>query len=158
MNWRDKLQALGVTPLEGDQFSPLSEDDLEQLENTIGNAFPDDYRAFLRQFGACDFEEFAVIPTEGGSVAPGSFFGNDLTDAINNFGERLPSLVVPINDDGASNLICISLRPDSFGAIFFQSHSVGWDDSLGDMDAAKFATLIRVAPDFGSFICELEPE
>ncbi|EAQ78902.1 SMI1/KNR4 family protein [Blastopirellula marina] len=155
MNWVDKLQELGVTPLEGDQFSPLSEDELERLENSVGVAFPDDYRTFLRQFGACDLEEYAVILTEDGSIAPGSFFGDDLAGALNDFSERLPRLVIPINDDGAGNLICISLRPDCFGAICFQSHSVGWDDSLGDEDAAKSATLIRVAPDFGSFICKL---
>ena len=158
MDWVEKLRQLGVTPLGEDQFSPLSEDDLEQLEDRIGHDFPDDYRAFLREFGACDFEEYAVLPTEGGGIFPGTFFGKDLGNAIKEFGERLPRLIVPINDDGAGNLICLSLRSDSLGAVYFQSHSVGWDDTLDDVDAAKFATLVRVAPDFGTFICELEPE
>jgi len=158
MTWIDKLHELGVTPLEGIAFSPISDGELKQFEATIGNALPDDYRDFLGRFGDCDLEEYGVFPTEGGGVAPGTFFGRHLPNAISDFGERLPRLVVPINDDGAGNLICISMRPDSYGAIYFQSHSAGWDTAAEDLDAAKQETLVRLASSFGEFICGLVVE
>ena len=158
MIWIDQLRAMGVTPVIGNEFLPIANDDLERLERTIGHMFPSEYREFLLQFGACDLEEYAVFPTEGGGIAPGAFFGRDLPSAIGDFEERLPRLVVPINDDGAGNLICLSLRPDSFGAIYFQSHSNGWNEMADESDAAKFATLFRITDSFAEFIGGLVAE
>lgn len=158
MNWIEKLRELKLTPENGVQFLPMNEAEISQLENTIGNRFPEPYRFFLSVYGASDFEEYGIFPTDGGGVAPGRFFGRDLPRAINDFQERLPRLVIPINDDGAGNLICVSLREDSYGSIYYQSHSVGWNESNGDADGAKLATLVHLASDFTSFIMELEVE
>lgn len=152
-----KLQELGLTPLDSDEFSPLSENDVEQIEELVGGRLPDDYRWFLLNYGASDFDQYAVFPTAGGGIAPGTFFGQDITAVLTECSDRMPQQVVPINDDGAGNLLCISLRPDSFGAILYQSHSVGWSDA-SDEDMAKLSTLVPVAADFVSFIDGLEAE
>lgn len=69
--------------------------------------------------------------------------------------ESLPKLMVPINEDGGGNLICLSLRKEDFGAIYFKHHSIGWDNTLTDIDAAKLATCFRLSDSFTRFICGL---
>lgn len=155
MPWKSRLDELGITPLGGDTFSPLSEADLEMIEERVGQKLPDDFREFLSQFGECDLEEYAVFPTDGGGVAPGTFFGKTILSAIDDFAERLPVSVIPINDDGAGNLICISLQSDSYGKVYFQSHSVAYDQTDDDVDAAKFATLVELSDSFSEFISAL---
>jgi hypothetical protein len=158
MNWISKLEELGLVTLEGDRFAPLSEMEVQKLESIFGGKFPEDYRLFLLSYGASDFEESAVFRHQDGGVYLGTFFGQDLKKAMADFyGDRLPKLIIPINDDGASNLICISLRPEDFGAIYFQHHSIGWEgEDPSDEDAARSTTLFRLADSFTSFICDLE--
>lgn len=108
MPWKSRLHELGIAPLSGDTFSPLSEADLAKIEKRVGRKLPDDYREFLSQFGDCDLDEYAVFPTDGGGVAPGTFFGNAIPSAMDDFAERLPMKVIPINDDGAGNLLSLT--------------------------------------------------
>lgn len=64
-------------------------------------------------------------------------------------------MIIPINEDAANNLICLSLRKDDFGAIYFQNHSIGWDES-GDIENSKLKSCFRFADSFSSFIYGLE--
>ena len=41
------------------------------------------------------------------------------------------------------------------GAIYFQNHSIGWDES-GEIENPKLASCFRFADNFSSFICGLE--
>jgi len=75
MAWKSRLHELGISPLGGETFSPLSETDLEMIEERVGRKLPDEFREFLSQFGECDFEEYAVFPTGGGGSLRGRFSG-----------------------------------------------------------------------------------
>jgi len=158
MRWQEKLLELKLTPLNGVSFEPLTEPDLRRIELHLSATLPCDYRLFLSLFGSADFDEYCLFPTLGGGVAPGRFFGHDLEDAIVDWADRLSRQVIPINDDGASNVICLSLRDQSYGDLFFQHHSVGADQSQADRDRGKFETMTILAFDFASFICGLEIE
>jgi hypothetical protein len=47
------------------------------------------------------------------------------------------------------------MHPETYGRIYFQSHSVGFEPGTGDDDRAKWATMVEIAPDFVSFILGL---
>lgn len=158
MKLTDKLIDLGITPANGDQFEPLSETAVDQFERHLGKSLPDDYRFFLLTYGESDFEVYAVFQTSGGGVAPGTFFGQNVEDVCVAYDERLPKGVVPINDDGMGNLTCISVREDTYGIVYYQSHTVGTGSGESDIDMAKFGTLVKLAPDFTSFIQGLKPQ
>lgn len=63
MEWTKKLKEFGLMPAEGDRFAPLSEMDVQKLENMFGAKFPKDYRLFLLRYGVSDFEEDVLFPT-----------------------------------------------------------------------------------------------
>lgn len=158
MNWLEKIEVLGITPIEGEAFAPLEEPELLNLEQKLEAKLPREYRHFLKTYGASDFEEFAQIPTSGGGIYPGFFYGKNLLKAIGEYKDRLPDLIIPINNDGGDNLICISLRTKDFGFIYFQNHSIGWDASGSDIEKAKETTLSPISKDFPGFIIALEKE
>ena len=64
-------------------------------------------------------------------------------------------MIILINEDAANNLICLSLRKDGFGAIYFQNHSIGWDE-YDDIENSKLESCFRFADSFSSFIYGLE--
>jgi SMI1-KNR4 cell-wall len=123
MNWKEKLQKLGITPLNTVDFAPLNMAEIERIETHLGVKLPDDFRLFLSTYGEADFEEFIYFPTNGGPVYPGNFYGENLLKTIQENEERLPSLVIAFNNDGGDNLFCISVRKHDFGHIYFQNHS-----------------------------------
>lgn len=158
MDWITKLVELKITPRGSVEFAPLTSEEVAAIERTLKSPLPTPYRDFLMKYGASDFEEYAVFATEGGGVAPGRFFGRELSREIVGFAERLPPLFVPINDDGAGNLFCISLRTSEFGAVYYQSHSGGVDSSAeleGPSDPSRMTSLIWLARDFPTFIEQL---
>ncbi len=60
-----------------------------------------------------------------------------------------------MNDDGAGNLILISVSPKDYGKIYFQHHSFG----IGlaeNTDSNRRDTLALLANDFASFIFGLQ--
>ncbi|BAY85056.1 hypothetical protein NIES267_45540 [Calothrix parasitica NIES-267] len=154
MDLTEKLEKLGINSCREEKFSPLSEKEIKRIEIKLGTVFPEDYRQFLATYGESDFEEYAECSTDNGGISPGTFFGKNIEHAISEHKERLPVLMIPINEDAANNLICLSLRKDDFGAIYFQSHSIGWDES-GDIENSKLESCFRFADSFSNFICRL---
>ena len=158
MTWRNRLVELEITPSNLSGFEPLSPKGVKAVESAVRAKLPESYRDFLLEFGESDFEVYAVFPTQGGGVAPGTFFGRNLTAALEQFSERMPDRVLPINDDGAQNLICISLRPENYGTVLFQSHAAGWDDSTGDINAAELGSFAELCSSFEDFVLGLIPD
>ena len=155
MNLTEKLEKLGINPCGEKEFSPLSEREIKRIEIELKTVLPEDYRQFLATYGESDFEEYAGYSTDNGGIYPGTFFGKNIEKAISEYRERLPALIIPINEDAANNLICLSLRKDDFGAIYFQNHSIGWDE-YDDIENSKLESCFRFADSFSSFIYGLE--
>jgi len=159
MGQEERLHELGITPVGSASFEPLDATELSAIESALGARLPPDYRWFLSTFGESDLEAMPEFPLPGGGgVLPGIFFGRRIVDEARTFEERLPHRVVPINDDGGGNLVCLSLRPDSYGAVYFHHHGVGPDEEAADPDQARMDTLVRLAPGFAEFVAELRTE
>lgn len=154
MNLDEKLNNLGISACGEREFNPLSKIEISNIELRLGTVFPEDYQKFLASYGESDFEECAYYSTNGGGIFPGTFFGKNIERAILEYRERLPELIIPINEDAANNLICISLIKNDFGAIYFHNHSIWYDDS-GDINS-KLRSYFRFADSFSNFIFGLE--
>jgi hypothetical protein len=161
MDWIERLKMLELAPMEGPDFSPLTEEEIRDIERAVGARLPVEYRLFLSRFGPSIFEKDVVFPTSWGGCSPGGFLGREIKELITDYGDRYPARVIPINDDGGDNMIVISLRDDSYGAIYFQNHCEGIGEPPEDpkeVDAALCTTLFALAPDFASYICGLDLE
>lgn len=152
-----KLSELELAPIGGDQFTPSTDAELRALESAIGMVLPSDYREFSSTYGACDFDVDCRFPTHAGGVFPGYFLSaNEILKSLEFVGDVLPSYVIPINDDGGGNYICISVGYDSQGHVYFRNHGIGWDHDAEDSDKAKMDTLFQLSTSFTDFILSLQ--
>lgn len=145
--------------MDGSQFAPASDSDLRSLESAIGRDLPRDYRNFLSTYGASAFDVDCKVPTDGGGVYPGFFLSVDeIVESLKYVDEYLPQNMIPINDDGGGNSICISCRDDSYGRVYFRAHTVGWDHEADDEDAARMRAMHELATTFTDFIVALQAD
>ena len=148
-----------IAPLDGSQFVTASESEINLIESAIEQALPPDYRSFLSTYGACAFEVECKIPTDGGGTYPGYFLSaNEVVQSLEYIDDYLPRQVIPINDDGGGNSICISARDDAYGNVYFRAHTIGWDDETDDEDGAKLDAMFKLASSFAEFILALQPD
>ena len=156
MDWQERLRNFGLLPVGSASFEPLDDGDVSRIESAFGATLPEAYRAFLTTYGESVINADLIFPTAGGGILPGVFFGRRIVEEARSMDERLPPRVVPINDDGGGNLICISLRDDTYGAVMFQNHNVGPDPDHPDADQALMDTFYVMAPSFREFVLGLE--
>lgn len=154
-----KVVELQIVPLDGPQFVPNNESEIRSLESAIGQDLPHDYRTFLSTYGECAFDVLCKIPTDGGGIYPGYFLSvNEIVESLKYVDEYLPQKVIPINDDGGGNSICISTRDDSYGKVYFRAHTIGFDYEADDEDAAKMDAMFPLSGNFTDFILALQPD
>jgi hypothetical protein len=168
-----KLTQLGITPVNADDFVPVPERELEQLEETIGGRLPDDYRSFLQRYGKSLFKEGVSCPSSPGlgPIPFAFFYGADASrDGVltsYNFSEGdLPRGIVPIGEDGLGNLYCLESTGPTQGTIYYRDHSVGWEGEAEEYrrrgqaipDSVKYVCLEKVAPSFTAFVLSLQPD
>lgn len=125
--------------------------DLDALEKRLGTSLPQQYRDFLlmQNGGLPDLPEFKV-PNWGESIA-NAFYGVGIggvydLDAVLNRLDDVISIdrVIPIGDDPGGNQICLGIRDEYIGKIFFWIHD--------EMDEYEVRPLIEVAPSFEAFV------
>lgn len=115
--------------------SNYTEDDIIRLENEYNIEFPEIYKLFVLRYGNLTFEkDVHYRPIEqshwtdiDGLNSFGSFWGleegeDNLEGSIEQYTERIPDSIVPIADDGLGNLICIGVKGDYLGKIYFWDH------------------------------------
>ena len=146
-----------VTILNPNPYGPLSEERLEAFERRIGTTLPPDYRAFLLRYN-------------GGQPQPGGFWikeGVEGSDVCRFYGlhdgptwymieaylER-PQLGIPpgllvIGDDGTGNRICLSVREDERGAVYFYDHE------LHPRNPETYEGITKLADSFTEFLAGL---
>jgi hypothetical protein len=188
-------------------FSPLRVGKLSEERTALWETLPSDYRKFLRLSNGGWAEEFRYnfptgVPWEQGGKriesiedSPREFFGfkqgrsakghpRDLLDAVIEHAaeEFLPELLIPVAVCGSSSLVCLSLREDSYGSIWYwdwywrypwrgdffskrieeaRRASAHLVNAQGDSespehaelaDALNFATVVRLADSFTAWV------
>jgi hypothetical protein len=134
---------------------------LAAFEKAIGARLPEEFQAF-------------VLSTNGGTPSPDTYVVNDgeeewesnvffyglqtgsqsLYSLPTNYEEyvgRIPSGLIPIGNDYGGNLICISIRKEDYGQIFFSHHDYfTYDDEEPTDDGTHY-----LAPSFSTFFNNL---
>ncbi|MEK4059759.1 MULTISPECIES: SMI1/KNR4 family protein [Paenibacillus] len=112
-----------------------SEEELIRLEEKYEIDFLEIYKIFVFKYGNSTFEnDVRYRPLKqshwtgkDGLNAFGSFFGfeegaDNLEENIKRYYDRIPNSIVPIADDGVGNLICIGIKGNHIGKIYFWDH------------------------------------
>jgi hypothetical protein len=159
----------GITPI-GKAFVPVVEEELHAIETALGVRLPGEYREFVQRYGVSAFGELVQFKSIEGAVEPLShFFGsksagsNSLMWNIGKYQGRMPDTIIPIADDGGGNQICLGIKGNERGKVYYWDHDNEWDeeDYLEDHGkpmppAVKFQNVHLVAESFEDFIQRLE--
>lgn len=162
---RAKLREVRIQPT--NLALPMADAYIDEIEKTIATRLPDDYRWFVREYGACWTEKSYAYPIDpacpwGGTEALASFdlfYGreaesDDLLKMCHWFCvDRIPSEFIPIARDSGDNLLCLGVREPYRGEVYFwilheETHPPTMDNMW--FVASSFADLIAsLIPDPG---------
>jgi SMI1 / KNR4 family (SUKH-1) len=102
---------------------------LAAFEKKLGERLPDDYRSFVAELGgaAPDGTLSFSVPGPGwkwGSFEVAAFYGlgagkgsHDLAEALEAFGDRVPSEMIPIATSRGGNQVCLAIRGTRRGEV-----------------------------------------
>lgn len=129
-----KLKELNIVSEIG-KFKKHSENEIIKIENKYGFEFPQDYREFLLKFGNSSFEsnsyfhsiERTPYATEDNLDSINVFYGldnddNDLAEQVEIYLDRIPKAIIPIAEAEGGNIICIGVKDEINGKIFYWDH------------------------------------
>lgn len=171
----------GIVP-----HDPMTEEELVAIETDLGQPLPEDYRGFVRTYGGASFGELVQfqlledepvhpvksllgvpIPRyENGPLSHfyGSKTGNQsLAESIEALKGRMPDTMIPIADDGAGNQICLGIKGQERGKVYYWDHHNDPDEQeyLEDYGTpmppeVKFQNVYLIAESFEDFLRRLE--
>jgi hypothetical protein len=156
-----KLTELGIAPLGGDAFVPLSAAEVASIEKAIGADLPRDYKQFLTRFGRSMFNAEVNCTPFAKPLYFGWFFGYaELLEAFDNLRDLLPETVIAIGDDGGGNAFCLGVRPPDTGKVYFHNHGYGWHADAERLAARgepipgdiRYQTVHPIAVSFAEFV------
>jgi hypothetical protein len=159
-----KMTHLGIEPMNGEAFKPLSADDIARLQNKLGATLPEAYAQFLMRFGPSMFAREINCTPHAEPLYFGWFYGPDeLVEAVENLREVLPESIIPFADDGGGNTFCLGLQSQDLGKVYFHNHGIGWQADAetcarrGEPVPARirYQTVHEVAPSFEQFVLNM---
>jgi len=139
----------GVKPIDGDDFTPMSEAELAAIETDLSGRLPESYRQFLTNFGASAPTEIVMFnpvnrlpPTvsTSGKGHVSIFYGtkSEIDDAyglgrrMKYFAGRIPPNLIPIGDNGMGNQVLLGIRGSESGKVFY------WEQDNEPLDEAEY--------------------
>ena len=152
------------------KLPPAPEADLARFENLLGSRLPEDYRQFLVACngGYVGGAYWFKGPTPSGEPADagvhhiGGFrseYGFSLEQRRNAFEGRIPADLLWIMDDPFGNAICLGIRGEYFGMVFFWDHEnepdESWDGAIES--AGNVGLLANSFTEFVSGLTKTEP-
>lgn len=129
-----------------------------KLEKILNGHLPQVYLDFVNEFGDFYFDNLVRVKLqEKNPVAdnenavtvnyfysPGSIADQNIFNVLEDYAEQLPQGYLPIFDGVAGDFLCLSLRVNDYGKVYYWFH----EGSPGN-------DLFYVAPDFETFIMSL---
>ena len=154
-----RLTSLHLQPMNMDSFQAVPESELEELERSIGEQLPNDYRWFLKHYGKSLFKEAVICPTTRTESIPFMFFygpnasGNGVLRKYEFHQGEFPTGFVPIGEASFGDLYLLASKGPHRGSVYYWCHDAGgWEGE--DEDYSSFETI---APSFTDFIFHLVP-
>lgn len=124
---RDELTAslgrLRIVALLADEFDPMSESEISEIEQAVGTALPADYRWFLGTFGASTTHGSWQIVRDDERFEVRSFFGRQVKTvpslmlSLGHVEDLLEDAELPIADDLEGDRITLNARTGEVGFI-----------------------------------------
>jgi len=137
-----------------------SDEELSQLEASIGSTLPGDYRRFMSELngGRPEPSGFVFETTDGKSDSSVRYFLTldervepyTIQEFLDQYSDRLPQKMLPIACDSFGNLVLLDTGAKSAGAVCF------WDHEKESMDEPTWDNISVVAPSFTDFLNALE--
>jgi hypothetical protein len=168
--YEKRVEELAPFYTEGEGRGPqtLSEETINQLEQTIGYSLPSDYKVFLADFGGVAFYKYAIFAIQGtskpdsGSILS-TFYGvlpnyplEDIATLYTDYKGRIPSDLLPIGEDPGGNIICLGLAGEMRGKVYFWGHH---GEVVPDKGCEPGSTnVFFVANSFEEFLYSLKPD
>lgn len=145
----------------------LQEKTLAEFERKHGFLLPTTYRAFLLQHngGTPEPSSFCRKRSKEPSEVCRYFFGlrsgrsyAEMEDALETYlGEdetRIPRRLLPIAEDPFGNLICLSLRGEDAGKVYFWHHEEEMDQKRRKTGDVNDAAISLIADSFDAFLTQ----
>lgn len=127
-----------------DEFEPLAEVEIQEIEKTISVSFPEDYRSFLKTYGYSAFSEEAYIcVSDDRKYDVMAFFGSKYS--------QVSLLDEWAEDPQFENLCLIPIACDFFGNLFL--FNVDDDFQVGFVKRGPYhAEFEPIADSFSAFM------
>lgn len=131
----------GVCPAGSDEFEPMDEVEIQSIERRIGADLPEIYRSLLLRLGAFTFHgrsenspqicfrSITSLPEyimQSGVADIDGFYGRTaetgpvgLLEQFDYFEGRIPETMIPIADDGGAGEICLGVKGEDRGKVFY---------------------------------------
>jgi hypothetical protein len=135
---------------------------IQTFEKKIGLLLPDDYKQHLLKYngGRCEPDHFDFIENGKPSGSGIEWFlalheseSDSLEETYSIFkleDKRMPDKMIPIDNDGLGNLVCISCAEKDYGYVYFWDHENEVDYLEADDD--DYSNLYFIAKSFTDFI------
>ncbi len=122
---------------------------VEAVESRLGSSLPAEFRNLLSTAGNGGYVESVGVGEVGLVALFGVERGDDLDveQRLTLSQDRVAPGLLPVADAEGGNLVCLSLRPRDFGAVWFWDHEM---ELVGD-------ACSPVAADFAEFLALLGP-
>jgi hypothetical protein len=144
-------------------FKMVSKSVIEQLESKFQIQLPSEYFDFLEKHNGgfiqpCRFE----INSRQGKSTIDIFYGimdigssYEHLDLENNFSKKIllmPEEIYPIGNDPGGNYICLCMKGDNYGKVYFFDHEEPNEEANGSFN---WDNLYHIADSFNAFLQKL---
>lgn len=161
----EKLTSLGIKPLGGNVFEPLSDDEVVRIEQAVGTQLPKTYKQFLMRFGGSMFSGEVNCTPSTKPLFFGWFYGfSELATAIDCLKETLPETIIPFGDDSGDIVFCLGVAGEDEGKVFVHNNTFGWHaDAEAYLERGepvppdiRYQVVEEIAPSFEVLIKNME--
>ncbi len=144
-----------------DSYEPISESKLTGFESELGIKLPSDYRNFLlKHNGGRPHPNVFDVLVEGSILRTGVNrflgFSDSESETFSNYFEvyadRIPKNLFPIATGLSVDLICLSIRGEDYGKVYYWDHN--WEVTDGEPD---YRNIHLIADNFADFLNKLYP-
>lgn len=143
-------------------YTPISEKELEEIENQIGSRFPTDYRYFLMNVNASDIETYYFkgieIESNFGHFLPQTTeidlnflkFNLRLRNAGEEDEEKIGKEYVLVGFDFGNYMYIMSLKPENYGKVYLLGGAYQIDEGKR-LIANSFSDLISLLTEYENY-------